>query len=313
MNGTSTLITGAWVVAFGVLTAGVAAAQQCPEWQLNGVPITTDADTAWTAQQYGLYAGGMLDLSSCSSVPGVGHITRAPNFSLTYDDRNMGRDLELRVESECDTTLLVNTATAGWEFNEDQNGLNPGLRLAQASSGRYDVWVGTWDGQSCAATLIAETFPSGSSAGGASAPGGTTCPDWSLGGAEVHLSSGESVSRPVTAGGPLSLFDNACNVPAHGYVTAAPDISLYFDNQNQTTALDIRVQGSCDETLLMNDNSAQWQFNDDDADLHPRLQIGDAASGRYDIWVGTFSQQDCQATISINAGGAQGGAPAQGK
>ena len=34
-------------LALAVLTAGSAMAQQCPEWQLNGIPITTDADTAW--------------------------------------------------------------------------------------------------------------------------------------------------------------------------------------------------------------------------------------------------------------------------
>ena len=71
--------------AVSVGLAGAAAAQQCPDWQLGGIPISTDAETAWTAQQYPLFAGGGLNLANCGSVQGVGYITPAPNFTLQYD------------------------------------------------------------------------------------------------------------------------------------------------------------------------------------------------------------------------------------
>jgi len=287
------------------LVGGAAAAQQCPDWQLSGIPITTDAETAWVPQQYPMFAGGNVDLSQCPTTGGVGQVTAAPSFSITYDARNLGRDLEFRVQSDCDTTLLINDSGAAWQFNDDSDGtLSPRLRLAQAPSGRYDIWVGTYGGQSCPATLIAETFPSG----GATAP--ASCPDWSLGGAEINLVAGGTDSRPVVAGGSVSLFNNACNIQAHGNVAEAPDFSLYFDPQGAVSTLDISVQGQCDTLLLVNDPATSWTFNDDSNGLQPRITIGDAVAGRYDIWVGTFGSDTCPATITVSAMAPAPAAPA---
>lgn len=289
--------------AVSVALAGAAAAQQCPDWQLGGIPITTDADTAWTPQQFPLFAGGTLDLSACASVPGgTGRVTPAPNFTIQYDARDLGRDLEFRVQTDCDTTLLINDSTGTWHFNDDEDGtLQPRLRLPNAPSGQYDVWVGTFGAQSCQATLVAETFPGGSTQ--------ASCPDWSLGGAEVRLTTGGApVTQTVVAGGSVNLFENAnqCGVlingtPAHGYLASAPDFTLYLDPAGQVTTLNISVQGQCDTTLLVNDPSETWLFNDDSNDLQPAIEIGDAADGRYDVWVGTFGSDTCQSTITFSA------------
>jgi len=292
------ILIAATGAVLGVASAGSASAQQCPDWQLNGIPISTDAETAWVPQQYTMFAGGGLDLSQCGEIPGHGYITAAPNFSISYDARNMGRDLEFRVESACDTTLLINDATAQWSFNDDSNGLNPALRLSQAQSGRYDIWVGTYSNTPCQATLIAETFEYQP----------PVCPDWSLGGAQLNMVTGQNETRPVVAGGSVNMFDNQCGIQAHGYVAQAPDFSLYFDPQGQVSTLDISVQGNCDTLLLVNDPNTNWVFNDDSNDLQPRIEIGDAVAGRYDIWVGTFGASTCDATINVNAY-APGGMP----
>lgn len=293
--------------AASVMLAGAAAAQQCPDWQLGGIQIATDAETAWAAQQYPLFAGGGLNLASCGSVQGVGYVTPAPNFTLEYDARNMGRDLEFRVQTDCDTTLLINDFSGQWHFNDDEDGtLQPRLRLPNAASGRYDIWVGSYGQQACQATLVAETFPPGGSTGGTppQQPAQPTCPDWSLGGAEVRLSTGAGGdSRQVVAGGGVDLFDNQCGIQAHGYVAQAPDFSLYLDTQGQVTSLDIAVQSECDTTLLVNDPNTSWVFNDDSNGLQPAVQIGDAVEGRYDIWVGTYGQATCDASITFSASG----------
>ena len=300
-----TFKTGALVAAAGtaftLAAAGSAFAQQCPDWQLSGIPITTDADTAWVPQQYPTFAGGSIEVAACPSVPGTGRVTAAPTFSISYAARNLGRDLEFRVQSECDTTLLINDASAQWHFNDDADGtLSPRYRLTNASSGRYDVWVGTFGGQSCQATLIAETFPSGSVVTPPPPPP-AVCPDWSLGGAEVTMVNGQTEQRPVVAGGSVNLFQNTCGIEGHGYVAQAPDFTLYFDPQGAVSTLNITASGQCDETLLINDPSQNWLFNDDDTDLHPRLTIGDAVAGRYDIWIGTFGSSTCQSGITITA------------
>ncbi|MCB1405062.1 MAG: hypothetical protein KDK01_02075 [Rhodobacteraceae bacterium] len=298
------LLIAAAGFAMTLAGAGSAAAQQCPDWQLGGVPVSADAQTP---QTYMIYAGGSLDLRQCGTISGVGYLTAAPTFSIAYQDLGMGRDLTMRVESDCDTTLLVNSASGEWMFNDDDTSMNPGLRLSAAPSGRYDVWVGTYSQQACQASLIVEA---------AGSPPPSMCPDWSLGGLELSMMTGQSGTQAVTAGGPISLFDGTCDIPAHGYLTAAPTISLYLDTGGQVTTLDLGVTGECDQTLLVNDPAGNWVFNDDDVDLHPRLQIGDADPGRYDIWVGTFGANGCASQLAISATSPQapqGQPPAQGK
>lgn len=290
--------------AFSFALSGAAFAQQCPDWQLGGIPLNTDSETAWVAQQYPLFAGGGLDLSMCQAIPGVGHVTPAPNFAIQYDARNLGRDLEFRVQTDCDTTLLINDFSGEWHFSDDEDGtLQPRLRLANAASGQYDVWIGTYDVQACQATLVLETFPpSGGDTSTPQTPAQPTCPDWGLGGAEVRMTTGGGAeTRQVVAGGSVNLFDNQCGIQAHGYVAEAPDFSLYLDTRREVTTLDISVQGRCDTTLLVNDPNTAWIFNDDSNALQPAITIGDAAEGRYDIWVGTFGDQTCDSSISISA------------
>lgn len=287
--------------AMALFTAGSAYAQQCPDWQLNGIPVATDAETAWVPQQYPMYAGGALDLSLCTSVPnGRGHVTAAPSFSISYDARNTGRALEFRVDSQCDTTLLVNDATANWQFSDDDGGtVNPRLRLADAASGRYDVWVGTYGAEACQATLVVEAFPPQ-----AAAPAAAVCPDWSLGGSQVQLNGAQSEARAVTAGGQVSLFEDTCGMEAHGFVAQAPDFSVQFDPQGQNLTLDISVQGQCDTLMLINDPNTNWLFNDDTNELQPMLSFPAAVAGRYDVWVGTFGPELCAANVTFSSYGA---------
>jgi hypothetical protein len=77
---------------------------------------------------------------------------------MTYDAQSRGRALEFRVQGTCDTVLLVNGATAQWYFNDDDNGSDPRIRIANAPSGQYDIWVGTFGTQTCNAQLIVESF-----------------------------------------------------------------------------------------------------------------------------------------------------------
>ena len=291
------LKTGILAVAasavISAISASGAAAQSCPDWQLGGVPISANAEAAFTPQSYQIFAGGLLNLGSCEGILGAGHITQAPNFTLQYDGATMVRDLELRVEAQCDTTLLVNTAGGQWEFVDDMDdSFSPRLTLPNAMSGQYDIWVGSYGPEACQATLIAQTFEHQP----------LVCPDRQLGGAEVRLTTGMSDQRPVLAGGPINLFQADCGIPAHGFLAQAPELSLNFDNLSQVSTLQIYVTGDCDQTLLIADPGGNWIFNDDDAEnLNPSVTIGDAVSGRYDIWVGTYDMQTCQSTISVLA------------
>lgn len=285
------------------LCASAGFAQACPDWQIGGQQISTNAEQAWVPQSYPATAGGTLNLSACPSVEGAGYVNPAPNFTLSYEDRGMGRDLEFRIEAQnCDTTLLINDSSARWHFNDDaDDNLTSRLRIPAATSGRYDIWLGTFMPQSCAATLVVETFPpsAGDQSGGATAA--AQCPEWSLGGTEVQLAAGGSDTRPVVAGGGVNLFERAqdCGIQGHGYVAQAPDFTVQYDAPSANAELTISVTANCDTLLLINDPNAQWLFNDDSNGLNPSITIPAAASGRYDIWVGTYGPDLCDASISI--------------
>ncbi len=305
MTAFSLFRTSAFATAL-IFAASAGFAQACPEWQAGGQAISTDAETAWAPQSYQTTAGGSLNLSACDSVPGNGYVSPNPTFTLAYDDRGRGYDLDFRIDAQnCDTVLLINDARAEWHNNDDADGtLNARLRLAAAPSGRYDIWVGTYGPQSCAATLVVETFPAAAATGTGTGTGTTpaaTCPDWSLGGAEVQLAAGGNDTRQVVAGGSVNLFEQAqaCSIQGHGYVAAAPDFTVYYDAPEANAELTVSVTADCDTVLLINDLNAAWLFNDDTNGLNPAITIPAAASGRYDIWVGTYGPNLCQSSISL--------------
>lgn len=136
----------------------IAAAQACPSYSVSGASLSYTAESAYVPQSTPVVAGGTLNLSACSSIPGVGYIVENPDFTIQYDDLGMGRALEFRVIAACDAVLLVNGADSQWHFNDDTNGSNPAIRLSGAISGQYDIWVGTYENLPCDATLIVETF-----------------------------------------------------------------------------------------------------------------------------------------------------------
>jgi hypothetical protein len=69
-------------------------------------------------------------------------VANAPDFQLNYTAGNL--PLTIHVESDADTTLLINLPNGTWVADDDSGGrLNPLLRFAQPLSGRYDIYVGT--------------------------------------------------------------------------------------------------------------------------------------------------------------------------
>lgn len=299
------LLAVATIMLVGVLSTEQARAQACPDWSLQGSQLSYGSDQLWTPQSVGVTAGGNVNLGNCPNVPGHGYIIQGPDFDLDFFENNAGRDLEFRVQGSCDTVLLVNDASGNWHFNDDSSGVDPRIRVSRAPAGAYDIWVGTYGPSTCSSTLVMETF-GGSSSGGGSSGGGSssagTCPDWSLSGTSVSYGS-DQLWTPrqlsVTAGGGIDL-SQCGSVPGHGYIIQGPDFELNFTENNANRALEFRVQGSCDTVLLVNDANANWHFNDDaDGTVNPRIRLPQARSGVYDIWVGTYGNSTCSATLTL--------------
>jgi len=143
--------------------AAVGAAYACPDFSAWGASYTATGSDLWSPQSFSVTAGGTNMLTACHNVrpvsqTGEGYFTSAPDF--TFDLRQMqGYRLEVRVVSDCDAALLVNSANGTWLYDDDNNGnLDPRIVLSRPGNGFLDIWVGTYDGAYCDATLTLETF-----------------------------------------------------------------------------------------------------------------------------------------------------------
>lgn len=285
----------------GLLLAAPALAN-CPDPAATGAILRMEAGDA--APQALAWAGGTIDLRNCGQVNGHGRINPIADYTIRYDARGSGRTLGIRGEAACDAVLLVADPAGRWHFNDDSQGLNPGMQLHNAASGDYRVWLGTFSstGAGCEGTLTLDTTAAPGPQGSGRNSG--ACPNWQLGGAEMVLERGGAGRQALTAGGATALFNNACNIQAHGHVAAAPDFTLRLRGEGSGT-LTLRASGDCDTVLLLNDASARWHFNDDSQGLDPQLRIQNAGPGRYDIWVGTYGSSLCRAEFSADwqAGG----------
>lgn len=94
----------------------------------------------------------------------------------------------------------------------------------------------------------------------------------------------------VVSGGSINVQEAGLPSGCRGFVTSAPDYELRW-NGSGSTRLRIYVVGGGDTTLIVNTATASWACNDDSAGTtSPTVDIPNAPSGTYDIWVGTFSQ-----------------------
>ena len=96
------------------------------------------------------------------------------------------------------------------------------------------------------------------------------CPDWSQQGAQLTYGASalvQGASVPVVAGGNVDL--SRCNIPggAWGNVITAPDFHL--------------------------------ALTDGPVSLNPEIIVSNAPAGAYDIWIGTFGTQTCQASLIL--------------
>lgn len=91
----------------------------------------------------------------------TGSIANAPDVRLNYQAGQF--PLFISVESQADTTLVVNLPDGSWICNDDlnANSLNPGIVLDRPASGQYDIWIGVFDGNGNppAKLLISEIPP----------------------------------------------------------------------------------------------------------------------------------------------------------
>jgi len=147
-------IAAAIAAAAVVLSAGVAAAQN---WQ--GAPNygSVRLSAGFTPDPYNVQvvAGGNINARQSLGAACAGFISENPDFDLYWTATGNGLPLVISADSQTDTTLVVRTPSGEWLCEDDGgfNGMNPGMRIDNAQSGLYDIWVGTYGGGTARATL----------------------------------------------------------------------------------------------------------------------------------------------------------------
>ncbi len=85
---------------------------------------------------------GEVDASQIASC--VGFTTEEPTFRVVWTQGN-NNSLSFYFTSDEDTTLIINTAEGDWLCNDDSDGFNPRVEIANAPEGQYDIWVGRYN------------------------------------------------------------------------------------------------------------------------------------------------------------------------
>ncbi len=222
----------------------------------------------------------------------------APDAVVEWD----GGDLQVWVQGGFDATLAVYGPDGEWACNDDSNGVLPALSYDGADAGRYVVWVGgfTPDADGMPATLLAGPPPPPPVlASDATPQGGVLDVD---GGFEAEQGA---LTVTVDAGGSdsaQSFGDDAAGVYCTGYIDAAtPTAAIDYDADGGTGVLTIGATAFDDLVLLVQDPNGDLLCNDDFNGTDPLVQVFDPASGRYVVWVGTFSlSNSVDATLTVS-------------
>lgn len=93
---------------------------------------------------------------------------------------------------------------------------------------------------------------------------------------------------PLRAGGDRNAqqLSNACR----GFITNAPDVRLHFTGGGNLPLI-LSVASGSDTTLVVNAPDGSFYCDDDGGvnGLNPAVRFNSPQSGRYEIWVGTYS------------------------
>ena len=140
------------------------AAMACPDFNLQAVEAyQASGGQLRQPKTFNVVAGGENLIWNCPNVrpgtdQGAGYFTSQPDFSFSLSNMG-GLRLVVSAISECDSALLINTASGSWYYDDDDNGnLDPKITITRPANGRIDVWMGTYDGEYCNARLRMETF-----------------------------------------------------------------------------------------------------------------------------------------------------------
>lgn len=120
---------------------------------------------------------------------------------------------------------------------------------------------------------------------------------------ELNLSAGftpDPSMLSLLAGGNVDAGNRFSE--CSGYISDSPDVRLFWTGNPKTgPKLKISAISNADTTLVINGPDGRWYCDDDSGDdANPLVEL-QPQSGRYEIWVGTYSEgENKRAVLSIS-------------
>lgn len=281
------------------LAAGLAQ----PDYSLDPEYGSVSLAEGFTPDPYviNLLAGGELDADSSLSGYSLGwagdqrcrgNIAYAPDFRLYYEAGGF-LPLIIRAAAAFDTTLVVNAPDGTWYCDDDSGeGVQAMLQWDQPLSGQYDIWVGAYSSSNNyqPARLEISEILNGSNFGGSL--DFTATPLHGL----ITLTSGFTPDPRIVnvyVRGEVAVPNELHNGYAgdgrcRGYTGSAPDLSVQY-RAGSIFPLVLRALADFDTTLVVNAPDGSWHCDDDSGDsVQAQLVFRQPATGRYDIWFGSY-------------------------
>ena len=247
--------------------------------------------------------------------PCRGWVANAPDVRLQFQG-GWFDEINFWVESNADTTLIINDPNGNWWCDDDSgDGLDPLLSFVPMS-GQYDIWVGSYSGSYSDAELNISELPyqgaqynpppppSNPPPPPPPPPPAPSGPDHTLNPpfGTHYLASGftpDPYEVEVVAGGnndASALTNGTCQ----GFIADAPDARLVF-SEGVFSELYFSVNSASDTTLVIRDPTGQFWCDDDGGNqgFNPLLRLA-PRTGEYNIWVGTYGRSRADATLSIS-------------
>ena len=261
---------------------------------------------------YTVTAGGTVQASNSLTTPSgmcsAGWIATTPDVRISYTAGTY--PLRFYVDSPSDTTLAIHAPDGLWYCNDDAVSLNPVLDFSAPLSGQYDIFIGTYSQSefpevSLSVTEMPSTYGPGT--GGPVDPGVDTTIDWSgppTFGTYTLVSgfSPDPTHYSTTAGGTaqssssVTTMTGACNA---GWIATTPDVRIQYTSGTYPLRFYVGTPDT-DTTLAIRAPDGQWYCNDDFSSLNPAIDFARPLSGQYDIFVGTYSQNEYpDVTLSV--------------
>lgn len=111
----------------------------------------------------------------------------------------------------------------------------------------------------------------------------------------TDLSAGftpDPFSVAIVSGGPIDAgyLGGGCD----GWATAAPDYQVTYTSGSQSLLRFYFLPDTTgDATLIINTPDGEWVCGDDShSTLNPTVDFNDPDGGRYDVWIGSFEQDE---------------------